>query len=1502
VAVLTSLPSLDLGPAQDLPSLVHLLRRRAALDGARDAFTFLTDGEQAAERLRFADLDLRARAIGAELQKRGAAGARCLLLYPPGLDYVAAFFGTLYAGAIAVPVYPPDPARLERTLPRLLTIARDAQATELLTTAPVASLLQELRDDAPDLARMRWLATDVIDDSAAQAWSEPPSTCDAVAMLQYTSGSTSQPRGVILSHGNLLENLELMQRTTDLGERDAQVSWLPLYHDMGLIGGMLFPVFIGIHATLLSPVDFLQRPVRWLQAVSRTRATLSGGPNFAYDLCVRKVSPEERGQLDLSHWRYAFNGAEPVREETLERFARFFEPCGFRRSALRPLYGLAEATLMAAGAGAGAPITTASFDASALAERRAEPAQPGRPSRTLVGCGQGLPEQQLAIVDPASLAPCPPGRIGEIWLQGPSISRGYWGWAPAENQPVFAARMAGESHGAFLRTGDLGFLHRGELFVAGRLKDVLLVRGRSLYPQDLERTIESSHPSFRPGCCAAFSVEQEGEEQVVAVQEVSSAHAGPLEVVVRQAMRSMAREHGVQLHQLVPIKQGSILKTSSGKVQRFACRAAYLAGSLDVLGEVRPSPPPPRAVPPERHFLLDEISRLSAIPLDRIDLDATVLDVGLDSLQLAELKQVYQARAGAPIEAGDLLRRPLRELLARAPAIAVTPVSRPAFTVEWDLAQAAPAVLEALCRNEPWLLQRLQDLRDAIPIPSTNGTFDEPDRFRPAGHFRAFYLRGPGESVVAVKGADLRCEDQTGFLQVLHQRPFERFARHSVTNVLEYFLIQERKVPGALLLNEGLAEARAAGRVQAAFLERYGALGDLPVPLLVIRWSDEVVARFCDRLFPLLSGTCLGIARDEIARGLGCYIYYFPKPPFPRVSHFAGTLAAESHRTGASGVVNTRLVHATLAHNFDPGTVVDSWIRLVARMLLLGFFPADAKHFKNGQSIEPQNVLLNGSFADLDSVTSMEGLDDRDFYCNLLCVLNLLTNTIRVFLTAENNGTTAVPAAFPQQFPKPDFLEIVILVHLWERLKVHAAEARAGLTEPPDPRLEEILGSGMSFPVLFDKILYAIYYQGPRIPESALHLVGITDVYSELAPEEKRPTHRLQYDARIQVDAAALATIPRSFLDRLEISALEFVRSFMKNDAALVDIYDTFLGRIGLVVIPVEDAAIYVDADRTLAAVERGMELAARQGAAVISLTGLIPSATDYGRRVAQHLERRSGPPLPPFTTGHATTIACFAMAVEKALASAGRSWRDEDVALLGLGSIGGGVLELLLRQMPHPRSLRLVDLAARRNHLQQVAARISGALGFRGELTTIELSGQAVTRDVYDASLIVSATSVPDVVEVEELRPGTIVVDDSAPHCLDPRRAIRRFQQRRDLLLSEAGAIRSHRVIGEISDTAFSTGWDHKVRAALKVVHPNEHTLMGCVFSSLLSARFPELGCLIGTPEEGAVSAHYLKLKELGFEGSHLYFQDHVLDPSLVDMFRAAFSGPVRSGTHARR
>jgi hypothetical protein len=427
------------------------------------------------------------------------------------------------------------------------------------------------------------------------------------------------------------------------------------------------------------------------------------------------------------------------------------------------------------------------------------------------------------------------------------------------------------------------------------------------------------------------------------------------------------------------------------------------------------------------------------------------------------------------------------------------------LSVAWDIAEAAPSLLRELCRVDPWAEERYRALKADVPIPPTNNMFDVKDMFRPAGHFRAFYLRGPGSAVIAIKGREIQCADQEVFLKLFQQRPFERFAKYSIMNALEYFLIQERKIPGALTLPEALAEAGSARDVQTAFIERYGELGPLPVPLFVLRFSRGVVEKWKTRLLPLLTGFSLAIAEGELERGLGCYVYYFPQQPFPRVSHFAGELSMESARTGTSHFQNTRLIYTTLKDT-DPEKVVESWIRLVARMLVAGYFPSNAQHFKNGQCIEPQNVLLNGAFADMDSVLPMSSTSsDREFYMNFLCVLNLLANTIRVFLTAEANGATVATSPFPHQFQNPDFFEILTVIHLWERLTVHLREqidaARGGGV---DGRLRELASSNMAFKFLFEKIFYSIYYAGPELPESLLRMLSITNVYNDVGYQEER--------------------------------------------------------------------------------------------------------------------------------------------------------------------------------------------------------------------------------------------------------------------------------------------------------------------------------------------------------------------------------------------------------------
>ncbi|MFB1481089.1 non-ribosomal peptide synthase/polyketide synthase, partial [Corallococcus sp. RDP092CA] len=551
-------------------------------------YTFLGDDGEEAVWSAF-ELDVRARRIAAALRERGTVGERVLLLYPPGLDYIAGFFGCLYAGAVAVPAYPPDPMRLERTLPRLRAIIQDARASVVLTTAGILELSDFVFEQAPDFRALHWMATDALPEGGERDLVAPEGLgAESLAFLQYTSGSTGTPKGVMLTHGNLLHNLSLIHGAFGARADSVGVIWLPPYHDMGLIGGILEPLFGGFPVTLLSPMTFLKRPMAWLEAVSRHGGTISGGPNFAFDLCVKKSTPEERRALDLSRWEVAFCGAEPIRPETLERFVEAFGPSGFRREAFYPCYGLAEGTLIVSGGEKSAPPVSLTLSGAALERHRAEEVDAAEPgARTLVGCGRTLAEQRIAIVDPETLERRVTGAVGEVWVSGPSVAQGYWGREEATRE-TFQARIAGEDGGPYLRTGDLGFLRpEGELYVTGRRKDLLILRGRNHYPQDLEATVEGAHPALRPGGGAVFSVEVGGEERAVIVQEIDVRKLGDLrkkfdvaEAAVGAVRQRLAESHEVQAHAVVLIEPGSLPKTSSGKVQRHASRAAFLAGTL----------------------------------------------------------------------------------------------------------------------------------------------------------------------------------------------------------------------------------------------------------------------------------------------------------------------------------------------------------------------------------------------------------------------------------------------------------------------------------------------------------------------------------------------------------------------------------------------------------------------------------------------------------------------------------------------------------------------------------------------------------------------------------------------------------------------------------------------------------------------------------------------------------------------------------------------------------
>ena len=502
-------------------------------------------------------------------------GARVALVYESGLEYIAALVGCFYAYVIAVPVYPPDPMRLERTGRRLEGILRDSQAELILTTADEYNRFRSL------FTQVRVVATDSVPTDFSNALGLPDVGPDTLALLQYTSGSTGSPKGVMLTHSNLMFNYEHIYK---FDEPDGvAVSWLPMYHDMGLIGLVMQTLQSGRRTVLMSPLSFVARPIRWLRTVSKYRAYATSGPNFAYDLCVQKIRDEDCEQLDLSCWTLACNGAEPIRADIMERFAQRFEQYGFRWEAFYPCFGLSEATLIVSGGKKAETPVIRWFKSDALKKNRVNMTEENAPdSCCLVGCGQSVEHQKIAIVDPCTQLRCEGDSIGEIWVKGPGVAQGYWSNKEGTKQ-TFQAFIVDVGDGPYLRTGDLGFVVDGELFVTGRIKDMLILRGRNLYPQDIEQTVEECHASMRRGQGAAFTLQIEREERLVIVQGVARPGKLDLDELMTEIRSAVLHDHGVVPYTIALVKGGEIPRTSSGKIQRRECRELYLQEELAVV-------------------------------------------------------------------------------------------------------------------------------------------------------------------------------------------------------------------------------------------------------------------------------------------------------------------------------------------------------------------------------------------------------------------------------------------------------------------------------------------------------------------------------------------------------------------------------------------------------------------------------------------------------------------------------------------------------------------------------------------------------------------------------------------------------------------------------------------------------------------------------------------------------------------------------------------------------
>lgn len=665
-------------------NLVDLLSQRAQNTPEHTAYIFLKNGEEDAKSLTYAELELRAKVIAAYLQQNLEAGERVLLCYPSGLEYIAAFFGCLYAGMLAVPLYPPHSRRVDE---RLQSVSRDAHPAIALTSTKVYAKMHSA-DNRLKLEQFPWIATEHLHTDAAhrelaEQWKKPFLSDSSLAYLQYTSGSTSTPKGVMVSHGNLLYNLRDTYENLNPKPDDVMISWLPLFHDMGLIFSILYPLYTGIQGVFMPPTAFIESPSRWLKAISRYKGTHSAAPNFAYEYCLDKIPPAERAQLDLRSWRCAVTGAEPVRADTINRFIEGFADANFSINTFSPGYGLAEATLLVTAIPEGEKPNLCRFNQAALENRRviAEDhgvAEESSSSPILVSCGTPTLETRVVIADPETMSPCTSNEIGEIWVGGPTVAKGYWQNEEATAE-IFRAYLSNSGEGPFLRTGDLGFLHDGQLFVTGRLKDLIIVRGRNHYPQDIELTASRCHAALHVDRTIAVAVKLEDQptrqtsanryseqERLVVVLEVdrSAIRSINSDQVIWDIRKAISEQHEIQPYAIVLVKPGNLPKTTSGKSRRRACGEQYLNRQLAILAEwcadyttlhdldFRRLAHPSVELIEKR--LRQWLGQKLQVPAELIEPTNRLVEYGLDSLMTFELRDALYHASGVDIPLAEL--------------------------------------------------------------------------------------------------------------------------------------------------------------------------------------------------------------------------------------------------------------------------------------------------------------------------------------------------------------------------------------------------------------------------------------------------------------------------------------------------------------------------------------------------------------------------------------------------------------------------------------------------------------------------------------------------------------------------------------------------------------------------------------------------------------------------------------------------------------------------------